>query len=344
MTKPLAVAAAAALPLGAIAAEPPARVEGLEERVRVERVLLAARVLDPEGRPVLGLGPSDFEVVVGDAVVSVESVDWFEGLGGDRAGPSRHETTGPRHAVPPSAGSLTVLLVQRDLDPSRIVGLMKTLPPARSIVEGMGPEDRLAILVFDRRLHLLADFTSDRDALVAILEGSIAHLDEEPPSAPPPDGPSLRAHLDERLLRRTAHVETALLRIGEALTRLPGPKTVLFFAWGMGVRSGDVLMTRPDQGRAVRALREARATLLTLDVTIADAHTLESPLIATTRDTGGLYVKGHPHAAVAVERLRNAASGQYVLAFEPPPGAGRRDSIRVRVPGRDVEVLHREFL
>jgi hypothetical protein len=199
----------------------------------------------------------------------------------------------------------------------------------------------LALLVHENGLHLLADFTGDAEGLRRVLDEAVVHRGPSP-AVREPDGPSLRERIGEAAMRDAVHIETALLRLGEALEGLPGSKTVFFFAWGMGVFTGGGVLERPDQGRAVAALRKANATLLTLDLTNADYHSLETPLIQATRATGGLYVKGHVRPSIARRRLRGAAAGYYVLAFAPPGGEDRERSIRIRVPESGYEVLSLE--
>lgn len=317
--------------------ETPLRVPSLEESIRVERVLVEARVLDREGLPVRGLTLGDFELRVDGERVPILSVDWIEGYGAPGESVEAGDPATPRESVA-AAPRYTIVLVQRDLDPSRIVQLMRVKPYAVELIEGLGPDDRMAILIHENGLHLLADFTADRDGLRRIMDDAVVCRGTVPEVREAP-GASLRERIGESGMRDAVHVETALLRLADALEGLPGSKTVFFFAWGMGVFTGGGVLERPDQGRAVAALRRANATLLTFDLTNADYHSLETPLIQATRDTGGLYVKGHVRPSIALGRLRSAAAGHYVLAFAPPRGDDRERSIRIRVPGTGYEVL-----
>lgn len=327
MAPSLPVLAAIAL-LGTPLSDP-----SLEETVRVERALVEVRVLDAEGRPVRGLGPADFRLEIEGEPTPVLSVDWFEGYGGV-ADPVPAEPA-EEGAVGAAAPRYTVLLVQRDLDPSRIVQLMRLEPHALEMIDDLGPSDRMAILVHEGGLHLLADFTGDRAALRRVVDEAMVRRVIFP-EVPPSGDVSLRARIGEEGLERAVHVETALLRLGEALQGLPGSKTIFFFAWGLGVFTGAGVLERPDQSLAIDSLRAANATLLTIDLTNADFHSLEGPLIRATRETGGLYVRGHVRPAIALQRLRDAAAGHYLLAYEPPPNVGPAAKVRVRVPGHEV--------
>jgi VWFA-related protein len=324
----------------------PVTVPSLQDSVTVERLLLEARVLDAEGRPVRGLAAGDFELLIGGDAVPVLSVDWIEGFGRppleSRPGPAPRSS---RAVVgsDPSERRYSVLLIQRDLDPSRIVQLMRIKSYALELIDDLAEADRLAVLLHENGLHLLADFTGDREGLRRVVDEAVVVRGEVPPVRPS-DGASLRAVLGESALRGAVHIETALLRLAEALEEVPGSKTVFFFAWGMGVFTGGGILERPDQARATQRLRDADTTLLTVDLTNADYHSLETPLIRATRETGGLYVKGHVRPSIALERLRNAAAGHYILAIAPPEGERSLRSVRLRVPGTDYEVLHPESL
>jgi VWFA-related protein len=327
MATSVASLAAIAL-LGTPLSDPP-----LEETIRVERALVEVRVLDHDGRPVRGLGPGDFRLEVRGEPTPVLSVDWFEGYGGaDDAAPGEPAEEG---RLPAPTPRYTVLLVQRDLDPSRIVQLMRLRPHVLEMIDDLAPSDRMAILVHEGRLHLLADFTDDRAALRRVADGTIVHRVPFP-EIPASDEASLRERIGEEGLEGAVHVETALYRLGEALRDLPGSKTIFFFAFGLGVFSGAGVLERPDQDRAVDSLRAANATLFTIDLTNADFHSLEGPRIRTTRETGGLYVRGHVRPAMALERLRDAAAGYYVLSYVPPADAGPQPRVTVRVPGHEV--------
>ena len=75
-------------------------------------------------------------------------------------------------------GRLIVFLFQKDLEPSRIVGLMRMLIETRRFLESLGPDDRVAVLSFDYKLKIWLDFTRDRDRVREVLENGI--LSQEP--------------------------------------------------------------------------------------------------------------------------------------------------------------------
>ena len=64
----------------------------------------------------------------------------------------------------------------------------------------------------------------------------------------------------------------------------------------------------------------ARITIFSLDVTNADYHSLEGSLANIADLTGGAYAKTHIFPGLAMERVRRAISGRYVLVFRKPDG------------------------
>ena len=69
------VALSTAFSLRAAGQDPPR----FTEKVDVARILLDVRVIDPRGRPLLGLQPADFEVRIDGKAARVESVQHVTG-------------------------------------------------------------------------------------------------------------------------------------------------------------------------------------------------------------------------------------------------------------------------
>lgn len=285
---------------------------GFRERVEVSRLLIDVRVLDPQGRAIRDLQPGDFDVRVGGRRARVESVQWIASgtpLPLDLpAGPAR--------------GRLVVFLFQKDLEPSRIVGLMRMLKRVRPLLDAFTPEDRVAVLSFDTQLKIWVDFTNRFERVREALEHSI--LFEEAPPVHQSTPPSLMERLTVERARRTWTIEDALARIGEALGPLPGAKSVVFVGHGFGEYGRSGVTQRPAYDRARDALIDARAAVFSLDVTEADYHSLEAGLQLAAADTGGFFARTHVFPDAAVARLEGALAGHYVLFVERPaldPGA-----------------------
>ncbi len=308
------------------------------ESVTVESVVVDARVVDGSGRPVLGLGPGDFRLRVDGHEVPLQSATWV--AGGEPPPVEATEAAIAAGAPVERPGRLVVYLFQKDMEPSRIVGLMRMLQRARSFADGLAPEDRVAVASFDSHLKLWLDFTTDRDRLHRILERSI--LFERHPVLNVSDPPSLAASFDSVQGRRAATLETALLLVAQALRDVPGPKSLVLFGWGMGRWTPGVgVLLDDDYGPARRALADARVTVFALDVTDADFHTLEVGLEQVAEDTGGFYAKTHVFDGQAMRRLGDALAGHYVLTFAPPALPRAEHALDIRLVGRKGTVLAR---
>jgi VWFA-related protein len=303
--------------------------------VVVEQVVVDARAVDPAGQPLSGLGPSDFRLKVDGKPVALTSAQWVAASDPEPepAAPELEGATTPAFVVTPEpepgelpAGRLIVFFFQKDFEESRMTGLLKMQKTALTVLDGLAPGDRVAVVSFDSRLKLQLDFTTDRETLRHVI--SRVMLLPEPRYSPAEPEPSLAAHFDRERAKKAASPETALLVLADALKELPGPKTMVFVGWGIGrfdARSGSVTLER-DYGPARRTLLEARVTVYCLDVTQADYHSLEVGLQQVAEDTGGFYERMHLFPDQAMRRLEAALAGHYVLTFEKPslpPGSHR---------------------
>jgi VWFA-related protein len=224
--------AIALLTLAAAAAsgqEPPAKP--FTERVDVHRVLLDVRVTDGLGQPLADLTKADFKVRVDGKAAPLESATWVTGAlrtEGFMATP----TGSVAMRTPTLEGRLVVFLIQKDLEPTRILGLMRLLIDARPFFAAFTPHDRVAVLSFDSRLRIWSDFTNDLERVRGVLEHDI--LSSEPAALVESAGPSLVASLGAREAQAASTMEEALVLVGRALERLPGAKSVIVFGHGFG--------------------------------------------------------------------------------------------------------------
>lgn len=327
--------------LAPVAADAGQKPPQFQDQVVVERVMVDVRVVDDAGHPIRGLGVEDFRVTIGGQQVRLEAVEW---VGGDVAFP---EGLPPAEAVaagidPVPPGRLVVLFFQTDFVRERITGLYRMVPRARDLVATLGPRDRVAVLTFDTHLKLHLDFTADRHALDAVLRPTALVR----PTAELPAGefPSLATSFPYRAGRRAALPEVGLRITGDALAQLPGPKTLVLFGWGFGRFDRSGVSLRPEYHQARAALARARATVLSLDITDADFHSLEVTMERVAWDTGGFYVKTHQFPGQAVERVALALAGRYVLVVERPKDLRGRRALRVDLVGRNGVVLARREL
>lgn len=343
-----AAVAIASIAVGvAVAQEPADRRGSVREQALVERVVVDAYVTAPDGYPIPNLTPSDFLVRVDGKPVALESVDWLP-AGVAEVDVSALESLSPapdaaaRPEFPP--GRLIVMFFQTDEDDSRLIGLMRMALQARRFVATLLPTDRVAVVSFDSHLKLRQDFTADRGKLERAIDASIMRGD--PPDPDPESHPSLARHLDPVAARKCAIPELALALIARALAPIPGGKSMLFFGWGLATVGGSGGQNRKEWEAWVAALRgmaEARTNVFSLDVTNAVYHSLEVYLQQLSDLTGGRYEKTHIFANLAMDRVRRAISGRYVLVFVKPQGSRGEHSIDVALVGHEGWVYARQY-
>jgi len=314
--------------------------------VEVTRIVTEVRVIDHDGTPVLGLGPDDFRVSVDGTPAMVETADWRPAPSprGHRQGAPPRPASRQEAVTPESGGRLIVLLYQIGLDFARIEGVYRIEDYASEFLRGLEPSDRVAIAVFTSHLRLHADFTNDFDVLGAELavtsvidHSTVEHDGREP---------SLARYFDFDRAERATNMRQALQIIGDALTPIPGPKSVVLLGWGVGeYRAGGTIWLGQPYIDALKALSDARATVFSLDISTADYHSLEGGLEKLSRDTGGFYMKTHLFPEIAVDKLARTLSGYYELSVIPPPdlAANFRVKVRAKVPGAEVHYRRVQF-
>lgn len=311
--------------------EPPQ--DAFEDEITVALDSVVLRVVDGQGRPVLGLQPEDFRVRVGKREIPVLAVEWVSGETEGQpvqpaAEPEAMDVEEAGEEARP-AGKLVVFFVQADLNPTRISGQMRLRPYTRDLLATLHPEDRAAVVSYDSHLKLWLDFTKDRGAIHEAIDRAMVFTREEDV---PSGDPSLARHFDFAEAKRVASPERALQVMAEGLRPLPGEKVIVFLGWGLGrFGSWGVRMT-PDYAPAVRALAAARASVFVLDVTSADAHSLEVGLEAVAAATGGAYFRTFRLPGLATRTLARTILGHYVLLLDRDqlPGEGGKLKIELR--------------
>jgi VWFA-related protein len=340
-TSLIALAAAVVAAIAAAASGQEPGTKPYTERVDVHRVLLDVRVTDGLGQPLENLPASAFAVRIDGKRVPVESATWVTGALRTE-GLATLPGAAPAAAMAPALeGRLVVLLVQKDLEPSRILGLMQLLIEARPFFTGFTPRDRVAVLSFDSRLRIWTDFTNDLERVRAILRHDL--LMGEPAALLESTAPSLVARIGARQARDARTMEEALVLVGRALEPLPGAKSVIVFGHGFGRLGMSGVTLAAEYAEARRSLRSARASVFCLDITRADYHSLEVGLQQVAEDTGGFFERTHLFPARALNRLAGVLTGHYVLVVERPP-ARKKAEHRVEVTVRGATVLARDFV
>jgi VWFA-related protein len=333
---------------GAAAQEPPDRRGAVSEQAFVERVVVDAYVTGSDGNPIPNLTPADFRVHVDGKPVTLESVDWLpaEAAEIDAAPPEQagsfEERAGWRSDVPP--GRLIIMFFQTNYEPSRLIGLIRMAAQARRFLDHMLPTDRVAVASYDSHLKLRQDFTDDHEKIVRAINASLRTGQEPEPD--PGSRPALARHLNHLAARRAATPERALALLAEALTPIPGGKSMLYFGWGLGTvggLGGPNLSEAKAWLAALKGMAAARVNVFSLDVTDADYHSLEVHLEQLSDLTGGRYEKTNVFPNLAMERVQRAISGRYVLVFVKPRTALGTHEIDVKLVGRKGRVSARQY-
>jgi hypothetical protein len=320
---------------GQVPSPAPTQQPELLPGVEVERVVIDARALSPDGKAIVGLGTGDFRVKVDGRSVELQSVDWVPGA--LPVEDVRGRTA--RRADQPLPGRLILLVFEKDLESTRVLGFMKMLHRAQELVGRLRPDDRVAIASFDHHLKLWLDFTTEHMRAQPLLRRGLVFEDVPEAEAGPP--PSLGAFFDTRAARDAATLEQALLVLARGLSPLPGAKSIVLFGAGMGRLTPEGVILDAAYEPAQRALKAAQATVFSMDVTDADAHSLEVGLQQVAEDTGGFYARTHEFPAIALARLEGALEGRYVLAFPRPDGRRGEHDVRIDLPGRKGSVVSR---
>ena len=284
-----------------------------------------------------GLGADDFSVKIGGKPVAIESAMWVGGAKPDRSveAPARDELVTDDGV----SGRLIVFLFQKDMEPSRLTGLMRMLIESQSFLDELTPRDHIAVLSFDYQLKIWLDFTNDREAVRRVLQREVLFKDPQPVRQT--SAVSLAHRLDPATASKTYSIEKALHRIADALHDLPGSKSIVFIGHGFGrLGWGGVTMEHGYED-ARDALMAARTSVFSLDVTNADYHSLEAGLQLVSRETGGFFARTHLFTEQAMNRLSGVMAGYYVLFLEQPNvGPGTHD-VDVRLTRQQGTVLAR---
>ena len=316
------------------AAQQPPR---FRDRVDVARIVVDARVLDSHGQAIPGLTADDFSVRIRNRPARVESATWV-GAGSDSVEPTLDSRSAPDGAIP--QGRLIVFLFQKDLEPTRIIGLMRMLFRARTFLDTLGADDRIAVVSFDSHLKIWTDFTNDRETVRRIFERGL--LLERPKAIGEPASPiSLTRELTQAEGRRAYPIEKALLRLGQALEPLPGTKSIVLFGHGFGRYTANGVVMEHGYEAALAALQRARAAVFSIDVTHADYHSLEVGLQSVSEETGGFYERSFHFPDRTVSRLAGALAGHYVLLVEAPENITEWSELSVKLTRRRGTVLAR---
>lgn len=258
------------------------------------QVDVEAVVTDREGNRVRGLSAGDFRLRVDGAEVPVE-----------RFAEVAEGTMGRSYLV--FIDDSLSIAVQRDL----------VLWEIERDLGRLGPGDRMAIVAFDgERLHPLADWTGDREALAAAL------------------AEARRRPARESLTRSAMWVADAAAKALRSVPPSPGRKAMLVLSGGWPA------------GPSLQLVRDANRlgyTLYPVDVPALERERApEDTLLALAEATGGRAALA-ANRLDALERAEEDTRSYYLLGFSPAWKADDRDhriELEIRRPGLDVRARH----
>lgn len=147
------------------------------ERAVVDLVLIEVYVTDSRGQALRDLSREDFSLMVDGRQKPIYSLEFRETSAQPPASPG---PTGPgggeEHPRTPTTLPRRFILFFED-SMSAHVGLTTARQAAKQFVEtGLRPGDQVALASYDRKLRILHDFTTDRQALKQTIETSIEDL------------------------------------------------------------------------------------------------------------------------------------------------------------------------
>jgi VWFA-related protein len=329
-----------ALTLPFVQEKPPVTPVGrVQERVTVGRVVLTGRVIDRFANTISGLAPSDFRLRVDGQEIPIESVEWIPARSAPAPRLSVRPEASPQPAVenvPAAPPRRTVLLFQWEIAGQKDVGFVRMMRQAKMFVDSAGADDRIAVFGFGSSLRLLQDFTTDHAAVEEAIEkvrsASWKGRSEEP------GGATLSAAANG--CGRTDSIERALLCIGNALTELPGPKTMLFFGW----TAATTRETWRDEYPAILdAIGRAETSVSVLDVSDGNRRGPKPVLLGSLKslasDTGGTYNETFDFPDLARTRVERSLDGSYELVFRDPAMGRGWHEVEIALAGRPGTVL-----
>jgi VWFA-related protein len=222
-------------------------------RTTVDLVQVDVVVTGRDGRPVKGLRQDQFSVAEDGREQRIASFDYFD--------VERIETAAAGETTPvvvPLGGVAQPEMIRQQVRDRRLIVLffdLSSLQPAdldRStraaqgfIREQMSPADLVGVVIFANQLHVVADFTSDRDllerAVGALLpghEGELSALAGATASADgtvamPDTGAAFTADDTEFNVFNTDRKLAAIEAVADLLRDIPGKKSVLQFTSGI---------------------------------------------------------------------------------------------------------------
>jgi VWFA-related protein len=315
------------------------------ERIEVTEVLLDVVVTDRSGAIVAGLGPDDFVIEEDGAAIPVTGASFYTTRYAAR------EDARPENEVPASRYFIFFFEDQRRHATPGNRLLRQQLEAAKRSQEWIeteiGPSDWIAVVSYDVKLKVHADFTQDRAALLAAIEEASHGGDPERTRGRREYG----THEDASLLRRlpygielrreTARIYDGLRLLAEASGHIVGRKNLVLFSIGFG-DVGRAPVALPDR-RYYPAMEEAlnanNVAVYPIDLMPGGGTHLQSSFLNTlASDTGGSYHHLFTSFTTPLRQIAQEATGYYLLSYRAEHAAGESGYREVKVKTRDKKL------
>jgi VWFA-related protein len=326
----------------------------LVEEIAVTEVLLDALVSDRKGNVIVGLGRDDFVVKEEGREVELSSVTFYS----HRADLTLEEKSGTTQV---GSGPRFLIFFLHDNSRNDTTQHARLRLVARDaedwIRKKMLPTDVVAVLSYDFKLKVHADFTRDRDLLVTALRR--AQIGKDPggnwPSRRPETDPladELPSLLEKMptgkaLRKESSRFQDALRLVAQATRPIQARKTLFLFSQGFEgtISAGG---WRPDlrfYPQMMQALNDANLAVYPLDLSrIGVSHSLRDSLSLLAHDTGGYYYENVTSYGSLVEVISDQNSGYYLLSYrsESPAGGSGYRKVEVRLKNPELRISGRQ--
>lgn len=285
-------------------------------RSATEIVVVDARVVDGNGRPIVDLTPDDFEIRVDGAPRSVVSLE-YQTDGGGRTG-----------ATNPGKPQASVIFIAVDRANLRTETSREMLDAAAAFVERLPASHAIGFAVVPE-WQPVVPVGKDRATIAATLRRMLGTYGQKTNSA-----------ADELTTR------TALHRAIGAVSALEGRRTVIYIADRLGSSTSTTDLAR----RA--ALSGVAFYIVSTDspVISADNRSPAQPpgdeyfgLAGLATASGGALIRRWAGAGAIFDRVAHELSGQYMLTFAADQSGDRgRHKISVKVTRSGADVRARQ--
>lgn len=353
-------------PLALAQQQPLEPADSFGEMVEVTEVLMDVLVTDGDGNVVLGLGPEDFTVIDEGQERPVTGVSFYsnrfelkEGVQGIQH-PAVDEVLADRYFIlffhdQRRLAEPSGRIYRRQVDAAR--------QARRWVEEEMLQGDWVAVVGYDVKLKVFADFTRDRGHLVEAIDYAARSRDpkNEWLSRRPdvPEGtPSLLAHLPsgKELRKESKRIYDGLSLVAEATHDIVGRKNMLLFTIGFGElrniagNSGFIaggITARPDERYypdLEASLNDNNVAVYPIELTPPEFESSQQDFLQLlASDSGGEYFFNFVSFITPMRLIADEANGYYLLSYaaEHPSGESGYRDVEVEVTNPELKVRAR---